>query len=78
VVCRDAGDAREVLAARDPRRLLAGRVDGASRPVAFLFSGLGEQYPAMAAGLYRDEPAFRERLDRYAGVLAPVLGLDPL
>ncbi|HEY2740250.1 MAG TPA: condensation domain-containing protein, partial [Thermoanaerobaculia bacterium] len=78
VVCRDARDAREVLAARDPRRLLAGTVDGASRPVAFLFSGLGEQYPGMAAGLYRDEPAFRERLDRYAAVLAPILGFDPL
>ncbi|HKH46386.1 MAG TPA: condensation domain-containing protein, partial [Thermoanaerobaculia bacterium] len=78
VVCRDGRDAREVLAARDPRRLLSGTVDGASRPVAFLFSGLGEQYPAMAAGLYRDEPAFRERLDRYAAALAPVLGVDPL
>ncbi|HEY2738154.1 MAG TPA: acyltransferase domain-containing protein, partial [Thermoanaerobaculia bacterium] len=32
----------------------------------------------MAAGLYRDEPAFRERLDRYAAVLAPILGFDPL
>ncbi len=78
VVCRDTREARQLLAARDPRRLLSATVDGASRPVAFLFSGPDEQYPAMAAGLYRDEPAFRERLDRHAAVLAPLLGVDPL
>jgi acyl transferase domain-containing protein/pimeloyl-ACP methyl ester carboxylesterase len=32
--------------------------------VAMLFGGQGSRYPGMARGLYRDEPAFRERMDR--------------
>src|SRR5262249_46290903 len=62
-----------------PRRILESRLPrggAADRPVAFIFSGLGEQYPGMAAGLYRTEPAFREAFDRCAGLLAPALGAD--
>ncbi|WP_051772304.1 type I polyketide synthase [Saccharothrix sp. NRRL B-16314] len=33
------------------------------RPVAFLFAGVGEQYPGMVAELYRREPVFRAELD---------------
>lgn len=44
--------------------------DGGVRPtasaVAFLFTGQGAQYPAMAAGLYRAHPTFREAFDRCA------------
>jgi len=40
-----------------------------SRPVTFLFPGVGEHYVGMAAGLYRDEPVFREQVERCAGIL---------
>jgi amino acid adenylation domain-containing protein len=69
-------DAREALASRDPRRLLGAVEEAADRPVAFLFPGLGDHYPGMAAGLYRDQPVFRREVDRCAEILAPRLGLD--
>ena len=77
LVARDREGALAALEARDPRRLLESAVDPAAiRPVAFLFSGLGEQYPRMARDLHREEPVFREELDRCAEILAPLLGLD--
>ena len=45
------------------------------RPVVFMFSGQGVQYPNMARGLYESEPVFREWLDRCAEILAPHLDL---
>lgn len=47
-----------------------------ARPVAFLFPGQGAQYPGMSAGLYRQEPTFRQGLDRCAETLQPLLALD--
>ncbi len=78
VVCRDREDAIAVLAGRDPVRLMESRTGPESRPgrpVAFLLAGIGEQYAGLAAGLYRDEPAFREPLERCAAILTP-LGID--
>jgi amino acid adenylation domain-containing protein len=78
LVCRD-GDvtsAASALRERDPRRLLGGFDEAADRPVVFLFPGVGDHYPGMAAGLYRDEPVFRRELDRCADLLAPLLGTD--
>ncbi len=46
------------------------------RPVVFLFSGQGSQYPTMGAGLYRCQPVFREQMDRCAELLAPHVGGD--
>jgi amino acid adenylation domain-containing protein len=79
LVCRDSEDAAAVLASRDPRRVFGsevGDIAGGGRPVTFLFSGLGEQYPGMAHGLYREEPAFREPFDRCAELFAEPLGAD--
>ncbi len=43
------------------------------RPVAFLFSGVGEQYPGLVRELYRREPVFAAVLDECLGVLDGLL-----
>jgi len=76
LVCRSREDAVAALRSRDPRRLLGSIQEPADRPVTFMFSGLGDHYVDMGLGLYQDEPAFREEIDRSAAILAPLLGLD--
>ncbi len=74
LVCRDRAEAVEAL-----RASVGGAVEPVEandRPVAWLFSGQGAQYPGMAADLYRDEPVFRAEVDRCAALLAPHLGCD--
>jgi acyl transferase domain-containing protein/acyl carrier protein len=76
LVATNPEEAAAALAERDPRRLMTGVQEAGSRPLAFLLPGVGDQYPGMAAGLYRTEPTFREEIDRCAELLAPRLGLD--
>ncbi|MER6957538.1 SDR family NAD(P)-dependent oxidoreductase [Streptomyces sp. NPDC000618] len=77
LVASDPADALDALDVRDDGRLLsAGRAGDGHRPVAFMFSGFGEQYPMMAERLYETEPAFREALDECALLLDPLLGRD--
>jgi len=66
----------KALRERDPQRLLGGVDEAGDRSVAFLFPGLGDHYPGMAAGLYHDEPVFRREMDAAAEILRPLLGLD--
>jgi len=76
LVCRDAADARALLATPDPGRCSSAIEGTTDRPVAFLFPGLGDHYVDMGRELYATEPKFREELDRAADFLAPLLGLD--
>jgi acyl transferase domain-containing protein/acyl-CoA synthetase (AMP-forming)/AMP-acid ligase II/acyl carrier protein len=76
VLACGTADAAAALAQRDPQRVFSHRKEPGDRQVAFLLPGLGDHYPNMAAGLYRDEPAFREEIDCCAEILAPHLGLD--
>jgi FkbM family methyltransferase len=78
VLCRDPIDACTAIRERDPKRTLGrdAQADHGDASVVFLFPGIGDQYVDMAAGLYRDEPAFRRAVDRCAGILEPLLGLD--
>ncbi|GAA3155856.1 type I polyketide synthase [Nonomuraea roseoviolacea] len=77
-----AGDVATAAAALDGRRAddLLGRVETVQgRQVAFLFAGVGEQYPGLAGDLYRHEPAFRAALDECLAHLAGALDgvVDP-
>src|SRR6185369_16150647 len=73
VVARNLDEARQALG--DPRRVRRGA--GTERPrVAFLFAGLGDQYPGMARALDRDEPVFHDAFERCARGFAAQLGID--
>jgi phthiocerol/phenolphthiocerol synthesis type-I polyketide synthase E len=76
LVSRDAADAARALETLDPARLETSVQETAERPLAFLFPGQGVQYAGMTAGLYREEPVFREQVDLCAERLGPLLGLD--
>jgi surfactin synthase thioesterase subunit len=60
---------REAVAALRNRTLLAGCA--APRPLspAFLLGGVGDHYPGMGRELYREEPVFRDALDRCCSAL---------
>ena len=64
----EAADALDAWAGRAPAVAQA-----AAPKLGFLFSGQGTQYPGMAAGLYRDAPAFRAAFDRCADLVSPLL-----
>ncbi|MET0396513.1 MAG: amino acid adenylation domain-containing protein [Longimicrobiaceae bacterium] len=76
LVARDGEDAAAALEARAPQRVVSGGAPEGARPVAFLFSGVGDHYPQMGRGLYETEPVFRAEVDRCAEILRPHLGLD--
>lgn len=67
VVCRDAADVQPMI---------RGTHRGGKRPVHFMFTGQGAQYPNMGLGLYRTEAVFRETVDRCCDRLHSSLGLD--
>jgi acyl transferase domain-containing protein/thioesterase domain-containing protein/aryl carrier-like protein len=75
-VCRDPQDAVGSLSALDPQNVSSAVDESENRPVIFMFSGQGSQYPHMAAGLYETEPTFREHVDLCAELLKPHLGSD--
>ncbi len=76
LVCDDAADAVAALEANDPKRVKSGIATAGARPVAFMCSGQGAQYPGMGRGLYDSQPTFRRHIDRCCDVLEPHLGLD--
>jgi iturin family lipopeptide synthetase A len=74
VVARDPLEAARRLTGVEPGALSGER--GSEPRVAFLFPGQGAQAAGMGAELYRDEPRFREEVDRCAEILHPLLGRD--
>ena len=56
----------------------SGQLAALRPPVVFMFPGQGSQYPGMARDLYRNEPIFRQVIDRCAALLRddPESGLD--
>lgn len=76
LVCQAMDDALAALEGLEPKRVTTERNGTRNRPVIFMFSGQGSQYPNMGADLYRAEPVFREQVDRCSELLSPILGLD--
>ncbi|MBX3301079.1 MAG: amino acid adenylation domain-containing protein [Nitrospira sp.] len=74
--CRDRQDASRILAGQEPSRLLTSQPVPSNRPVAFLFPGQGAQHVDMASELYREEPRFKEEVDRCIEVVRPLLGCE--
>ncbi|CAM3845942.1 acyltransferase domain-containing protein [Kibdelosporangium persicum] len=62
-------DVESGVAALRRGRNLEGKHPAARRPVAFLLSGVGDQFPGMAADLYESEPVFRDAVDSCCAVL---------
>lgn len=75
LVCADRADA---VAGLDPaaRRLQSRHHAGRAPAVVFMFPGQGAQHVHMGRTLYRDEPVFREAVDRCAQALAGELDRD--
>lgn len=77
LVCRDVDEAIGALETLDPKRVSTSGQDSAgSRSIVFMFPGQGSQHVQMALGLYREEPTFREQVDRCSELLRPHLGRD--
>ena len=76
LVCRDSADALASFESLDPKRVLNSISDEQNRPVTFMFPGLGNQYVNMGLELYRNEPVFRQEVDRCCELLKPHLGMD--
>ncbi|HEX4729451.1 MAG TPA: acyltransferase domain-containing protein, partial [Jatrophihabitans sp.] len=64
-----AGGRDEAIAGLAGKGLLSRVETARGRQTAFLFTGVGEQYPGMVAELYRREPVFRAELDDCLRVL---------
>ena len=74
-IVSDAAQASSVLRA-SPLSGLSSIHDGDVRPVAFLFGGQGSQHSGMGAGVYRNEPVYRDAFDRCAALFEPHVGID--
>lgn len=76
MVCQDSNDAIKVLQTRDLQRLLFDEQPYRSRPVIFMFPGLGDHYVHMAWQIYQHEPTFCKWVDQCSAYLKPLLGQD--
>jgi amino acid adenylation domain-containing protein len=75
-VCTGAADAAAVFSDNNSQRVKTAVFKGGDIPVIFMFPGQGSQYENMGLDLYRDEPVFREAMDRCFEILTPLWGYD--
>lgn len=65
-----------ILAQLEPQQVFTHIAPQKSRPITFMFPGLGDQYENMAADLYQNEAVFRQIVDKCCKLLQPYLQLD--
>jgi len=68
-------EAADILSKRD-KKLKTARTRSENRPVIFLFSGQGSQYPQMGIDLYQKEADFKKEVDHCFSVLSSLAGQD--
>jgi len=78
VVAQTATDASLALQKQDDRFTTHGKAGKSERPVVFMFSGQGTQYPGMSHGLFQHYPVFRESIETCAQIIGPIGGVDSL
>ncbi|ETX02892.1 MAG: polyketide synthase [Candidatus Entotheonella factor] len=76
LVCQRPDDAITALGTPPSARTLITHEEARARPMVFMFSGQGSQYPDMGRELYQHEPVFRDTVDKCAADLEPHLDLD--
>ncbi len=76
LVCKNGDDAVHALETPDSKSINTSFQEQVNRDIVFIFSGQGSQYVNMGLELYRNEPVFREAIDRCSEILQPHLGLD--
>ncbi len=74
VLCEYYEDAVASLTQPEPAKVKTLAVEEDIQRVVFMFPGQGAQYVDMGRELYRQEPLFREELDRCFELLEPILG----
>lgn len=70
-----AGSALALLS-HNTEKVRTFQSNGEDRPVVFMFSGQGSQYPDMGRGLHRAEPVFRRAFDRCCRAFRVATDLD--
>ncbi len=76
LLCKERVEAAKALRQGDRRLSVTAVASPRGRPVAFLFTGQGAQYPNMMRGLYEADALYRAELDRCCEILHPWLGRD--
>jgi phthiocerol/phenolphthiocerol synthesis type-I polyketide synthase E len=76
VVVRTVEDAVRKLEAAGTAQPDGRAQTGRPGQIVFMFTGQGSQHVEMGKDLYRDEPVFRDAVDRCATLLMPGLGSD--
>jgi amino acid adenylation domain-containing protein len=76
LVCRDGGEAVEILDQEPSPGVFSAAGKEERRPVVFMFPGQGSQYVNMGRDLYRHEPVFKEEMDRCFELLESRLSYD--
>ncbi|MBP2648689.1 MAG: type polyketide synthase [Gemmatimonadetes bacterium] len=76
VVAGSTGEAADLLGSKDAQQVFTHASDDTERSVAFMFAGVGTQYPNMGTGLYQSEPVYREAIDQCLSLLAPMIDFD--
>jgi len=76
LVCTDIADALTALERLDPARVFNRVQKLTSRPVVFMFPGVGEQYSGMSRELYESEEVFRRSADECCELLKAEVQTD--